>query len=82
MPEKSPLMTKEELIAQAEFVAGGQVRRMNYGELCKLMTVTQFVTDQCLNEIERRGELTYDRSSGKLVIPYQCDYALPTILTR
>jgi hypothetical protein len=52
------------------------------------MTITQCVTDLCLNEIERRGELTYmpyfDETTGCLapIIPYACDYYVETVLTR
>jgi hypothetical protein len=35
------------------------------------MTVTQFVTDLYLNEIERHGELTYSLDNGMLIVPYR-----------
>jgi hypothetical protein len=44
------------------------------------MTVTQYVTNLCLNEIEDRGQLV--RYMGNVVVPYECDYALETALTR
>jgi hypothetical protein len=49
------------------------------------MTVTQFVTDLCLNEIEERGELTYAPiGDGRLapIVPYACDHMIETVLTR
>jgi hypothetical protein len=39
-----------------------------------------YVTDICLNETERRGELTI--SNGVPVVPYECEYGVETILTR
>jgi hypothetical protein len=44
------------------------------------MTITQFVTDLCLNEIERRGAL--DFLGGVPVIPYVSEHGVKTILTR
>jgi hypothetical protein len=44
------------------------------------MTITQHVTDLCLNELEHRGELLM--LSDAPVLPYVCDYMLETILTR
>ena len=52
-------MTKEELIERAYMMTGGDVKELSRDQLVQLMTVTQFVTDLCLNEIERRGELTF-----------------------
>lgn len=46
----------------------------------RLITITQYVTDLCLNEIERRGELTV--LDGVPVVPYQCEYMVETVLTR
>jgi len=46
----------------------------------ELITVSQFITDLCLNELERRGELQF--VGGQASIPYQCDYMLDTVLTR
>jgi hypothetical protein len=56
------------------------------------MTITQFIADLCLNEIERRGELTYIPTSMKdagdpmpylaPIVPYHSDYFVETVLTR
>ena len=52
-------MTKNELVEAASEMTGGNIKDLTLEHLQKLMTVTQFVTDLCLNEIERRGELTF-----------------------
>ena len=46
--------------------------KLSSDQLQRLMTVTQHVTDLCLNEIERRGELTFH--DGAPMVPYQCEY--------
>ncbi len=53
---------------------------LSLDELERLMTVTQYITDMCLNEIERRGQLL-DLGAGYLV-PYVCEYMVETALTR
>lgn len=74
------MMAKEELLERAARITGGSLERLTVEELQQLMTVTQFVTNICLNEIEDRGELIfYDETP---VIPYQCDHHVETILTR
>jgi hypothetical protein len=40
-------------------MTGGNIADLPSAKLTRLMTVTQFLTDLCLNEIERRGELTW-----------------------
>jgi hypothetical protein len=78
-------MTKHELIEAAYEMTGGSVEDLSVDQLERLMTTTQFVTHLCLNEIERRGELTFAPGpSGGLVpiVPYQCDHMVETILTR
>jgi hypothetical protein len=44
------------------------------------MTVTQFVTYLCLNQIERRGELQW--RDGAPLVPYHADHFVETVLTR
>ena len=73
-------LTKQELIEAADKLTGGDVATLSIEQLCRLMTVAQHVTDLCLNEVERRGELTFD--DGFPVVPYECDYMVETILTR
>jgi hypothetical protein len=73
-------MSKQELVEAAYEMTGGNVKDLTLEQLQRLMTVTQFVTDLCLNEIEERGELTF---KGEMpIIPYQCDHSVLTILTR
>jgi len=73
-------MTKQELIEAAYEMTGGNVKDLTLEHLQKLMTVTQFVTDLCLNEIEERGDLTF--LGDMPIVPYQCDHSVQTILTR
>jgi hypothetical protein len=44
------------------------------------MTVTQYVTDLCLNEVEQRGELPF--YEGHPIVPYASGHMVETILTR
>jgi hypothetical protein len=53
------VMTKEELIEASYGIAAGNIGDLTYEQLTRLMTITQFVTDLCLREIEDRGELTW-----------------------
>jgi hypothetical protein len=79
------LMTTEDLIESADTVTGGDVKDLSLDQLQRLMTITQYVTDLCLNEIERRGELTFAPApKGGLVpiVPYRCEHMVETILTR
>jgi hypothetical protein len=74
-------MTKDEMIAAATVIVGASsVRELSIDQILRLMTVTQFVTDRCLNEIERRGELEYD--DGVPLVPYCGDIFVETVLTR
>ena len=73
-------MSKSELIEAAYGMTGGSVEDLSIDQLTRLMTITQFVTDLCLNEIERRGELTF--VGGVVVVPYESDHEVDTILTR
>jgi hypothetical protein len=66
------MMTKVELVEAAYEITGGNVKDLSLDKLRSLMTVTQFVTDLCLNEIEDRGALTYSRDTSHVIIPYQC----------
>jgi hypothetical protein len=77
-------MSKEELLEAAEKISGGDIQNLALEQVFRLMTITQFVTDLCLNEVERRGELGYAPTGEGLVpiIPYHCHYAIKTVLTR
>jgi hypothetical protein len=74
-------MTKPELIVAAYAMTGGDVKDLALDQLQRLMTVTQFVTDLCLNEIEERGKLTI-MADGTPCVPYVCDHMVETVLTR
>jgi hypothetical protein len=73
-------MSKAQLIEAAYEITGGDVADLSLEKLYERMTVTQFVTDLCLNEVERRGELTW--MEGAPVVPYTADYGVGTVLTR
>jgi len=73
-------MTKQELIETAYVFTGGNVADLSIQQLCRLMTVTQYVTDICLNELEQRGELKF--MGGVPILPYESEYGVETILTR
>lgn len=73
-------LSKDALVAAAAGLTGGDVANLATAQVKWLMTITQHVTDLCLNEIERRGELTFHE--GAPVLPYISDHIVPTILTR
>lgn len=73
-------MTKEELVNAAYDMTGGNVADLSVDKIERLMTVTQYVTDICLNELEQRNAiLTRD---GFPVVPYVADHMVETMLTR
>jgi hypothetical protein len=51
---------------------------LTYEQLCELGTNAQAIADRCLNEIERRGLLTF--KDGAPVVPF--DVVILTVLTR
>ena len=73
-------ITKEELLNAAYDITGGSLSDLTHDQILKLMTVTQYVTDICLNEIEDRGKLTF--LDDVVIVPYQCEHYAETILTR
>lgn len=73
-------ISREELTEAAYEMTGGSLATLSKEQLWRLMTVTQHVTDLCLNEIERRGELTF--VGDAVIVPYQSDFSIETILTR
>ena len=78
-------MTKEELIQATYSIAGGNISDFTFQRLTRLMTITQFVTDLCLREIEDRGELAWaPGADGKMVaiVPYNSDFVVETALNR
>jgi hypothetical protein len=74
------LLTKQEMIEAAYQLTGGNISDLSTEQMYRLMTVSQYVTDLCLNEIERRGELTFRDSV--VIVPYHSAYSVETILTR
>jgi hypothetical protein len=78
-------MTKEELIEARYGIAAGNIGDLTYEQLTRLMTITQFVTDLCLREIEDRGELAWaPGAEGKMapIVPYNSDVVVETVLNR
>ncbi len=51
-------MTKQELIEATYEMTAGPLESLTSDQITRLMTVTQYVTDICLNELEARDELT------------------------
>jgi hypothetical protein len=76
----STRLTKAELEEAAYAITGGDLKTLTLDQLHRLMTTTQFVTDLCLNEVERRGELTW--MEGAPCVPYHSDHVCWTVLTR
>lgn len=77
------MMTKEELDAAASEVIGsdaGALSELPVDKINRVITVSQYVTDVCLNELERRGVL--EMKDGAPVVPYDSDHGVETILTR
>jgi hypothetical protein len=77
-------MSASELTERAAGVMGGKsVEALARDQIVKLMTVAQYVTDICLNEIERRGELTFAPGPEMHpIVRYCSELWVPTILTR
>jgi hypothetical protein len=79
---------QEELVEAADEMVGDNIRNLanlTLKQIYHLMTVTQFITDLCLNEVERRGELTYapDGEGGLApIMPYYSEHYMQTVLTR
>jgi hypothetical protein len=61
-------------------MTGSKIQDLIVKQLEMLMTVTQFVTDLCLNELEDRGELVLVGDTP--LVPHVADYRIETILTR
>jgi DNA-directed RNA polymerase subunit RPC12/RpoP len=79
--EEYPMtLLRTELRAAAAEIIKGDIKGKSLQEITHLMTVTQYVTNLCLNEIEDRGQLVL--YMGNVVVPYECDYVLETALTR
>ena len=75
-------LTKNEVQARIAMMIPGRLllEFMSYDHIVELMTVTQVITNHCLNEIEQRGELAnYD---GRVIVPYDADFVIETALTR
>lgn len=73
-------LSKEELTEAAYDMTGGNLADLPLEKLYRLMTVTQYVTDLCLNEVERRGLL--ETQDGVPCVPYLSDHGVETVLTK
>ncbi len=75
-----PTMSKEELTVAAYEITGGNLKDVPLERIYRLMTITQYVTDLCLNEVEIRGML--ETHEGMPAVPYLSDHGVETVLTR
>jgi hypothetical protein len=73
-------MTRDELEAASAELLGSQWASLTLDELFRLITATQHACDILLNEIERRGELSFNR--GGAIMPYCSDYVVETVMDR
>ena len=73
-------LTEKQMRALAAKVFAKQIEGTSPAKLEVLMTVTQYITDLCLNEIERKGML--EQIDGMPCVPYVSEHMVPTILTR
>lgn len=73
-------LTKEELIDAAYNMTGGNLADLSLDQIQRLITISQYVTDLCLNELEGRDEL--ELFMGSPMVPYCSDHGVETILTR
>jgi len=82
--EQNYSLSKEKLTQAAARITrgfvGSSLRESTLQDIWGLMTVTQYITDLCLNEVERRGELTYHL--GRVIVPYMSEHSVQTVLTR
>lgn len=56
--------------------------KLSVEDVLRLMTITQYVTNLGINELERRGELKMCDDCQSPIIPYMSNHAVETILTR
>ena len=49
-------------------------------EIAEQMTIWQHLVDRALNILEQRGNIPI--VDGMPIVPYVCEYYVPTILTR
>ena len=75
------LISKEDLVEAARQLIGRRdLKALSLDEITVMMTITQFITDWSLREIEDRGELTF--RDGVPIVPYASNYVVDTIVTR
>jgi hypothetical protein len=77
---KCSLISEFDLIREASTIMGATVGAMTLDQLVRLFTIVQFVGDECLNELERRGKLEHD--ADHIYLPYNSHHRVETILTR
>ena len=73
-------LSEAELKKAAHKITGRKLAKLGLQKIEHLMTITQFVTDTCINELERRGALEY--FGGNVCIPYLSSHGVDTILSR
>ena len=73
-------LDKHELEYMALNFVGNEIEEMSSDDLRHVITLSQYITDRCLAEFERRGELKYHM--GNPVVPYHSEHHVETILTR
>jgi hypothetical protein len=59
-----------------------ELQDLDSNQLLTLVTVAQFVTDLCINELERRNMLEACEDCGGPQVPYISDHGVLTIFTR
>ncbi|WP_455296491.1 hypothetical protein [Brucella pituitosa] len=74
-------LSKDELEAAVSMICEGEdIEGLSLCALKSMLTIGQYLTDRCLNEIEQRGELEF--IEGAPVIDYVSNHVIETILTR
>jgi hypothetical protein len=74
------IMSEAELKACAKEFHGSDIGELPRAEIDHKVTISQYVTDICINELEKRGELTLEK--GRVCVPYISFHFVDTVLTR
>jgi hypothetical protein len=85
MKKAASFLVSNVIAAATYSIAAGNVSDLPYEQLSRLITITQFLADLCLTEIEDRGKLTWaPGADGQMVpiVPYDSDVAVETLLNR
>jgi len=73
-------LTQTDLEAMADALSECEIERLDTDGIERLLTFGQYLTDRCLAEYERRGELSF--MNGEPMLPYCSEHLVPSILTR